>query len=146
MRKALLTFGKAQVSALSGGLSDYAIMVILTEVFLVKYTISILISGIIGAAINFSLNRRWAFNSEEDFHHSLKSQLIKFAVVIGGSILLKSAGTFFVTEGSGLDYKISRVAVDLLISYSFNYPLIRYWVFKKAKSESKTRVLTHELL
>ncbi|WP_242691612.1 GtrA family protein [Desertivirga arenae] len=141
MRKALLTFGKAQVSALSGGLSDYAIMVTLTEVFFVKYTISIVVSGIIGAAINFSLNRRWAFNSEEDFHHSLKSQLLKFSVVIGGSVLLKSAGTFFVTESSGLDYKISRIAVDLLISYSFNYPLIRYWVFKKAKAEREPSVI-----
>ncbi|WP_242695945.1 GtrA family protein [Desertivirga brevis] len=134
MRKALLTFGKAQVAALSGGLSDYAIMIALTEVFLVKYTISIVFSGIVGAAINFSLNRRWAF-SNEDFQSSLRSQIVKFSIVIGGSVLLKSAGTYLLTETTGLDYKVSRVAVDLLISYSFNYPLIRYWVFKRVKPD-----------
>ena len=53
----IFVFAKAQVSAFIGGITDYAIMVFVTEVFHVHYTISIVIGGIIGAVVNFSLNR-----------------------------------------------------------------------------------------
>jgi len=135
MKKSVLIFGKAQVAAFSGGISDYAIMVALTEIFHIHYTYSILISGSLGAILNFSLNRKWAFQSDIKYRHSLKNQAAKFALMIVGSVLLKSSGTFLVTNTFSTDYKISRVLVDLVVSYCFNFPLIKYWVFRKSKKD-----------
>ena len=130
----VFTFAKAQVSAFIGGLSDYAIMVFVTEVFHVHYTISIAIGGIIGAIINFSLNKAWTFrNKSQPYKSSVRKQLLKFVLVVLNSILLKSTGTFLITSFIRIDYKISRIIVDLMVSLLFNYTLQKHWVFNKVK-------------
>jgi len=127
----IFIFAKAQVSAFIGGITDYAIMVFITEVFHVHYTISIAIGGVIGAIVNFSLNRKWTFRSKDlPYKNSINLQLIKFILVVINSIVLKSSGTYFITTFLNLDYKISRIFVDLFVSIALNYTLQKYWVFK----------------
>ncbi|MFB5944718.1 GtrA family protein [Albibacterium profundi] len=132
MKKAssIRTFSKAQVSAFSGGLVDYAVMIICTELLNIYYPISIIISGLIGAVVNFSINRYWTYRVH---HLGVGKQLIKFIVVVLGSILLKSLGTYLVTSWLLIDYKISRVLVDIVVSLGFNYTLQTYWVFRDKK-------------
>ena len=130
----IFVFAKAQVSAFIGGITDYAIMVFITEVFHVHYTISIAIGGIIGAVVNFSLNRYWTFPTKElRYKNSINKQLLKFVLVVINSILFKSSGTYLVTTFLKIDYKISRVIVDLFVSIAINYNLQKYWVFKSIK-------------
>jgi putative flippase GtrA len=125
---ATYTFAKAQLSAFIGGVFDYLIMIFITEVFGIFYSFSIIISGILGAVVNFSLNRYWAFQSIEA---SSKTQLRKFVFVVLGSVALKSSGTFLFTETLHIDYKITRIMVDAVVSIGFNFTLQKYWVFKK---------------
>ena len=128
----LFVFGKAQVSAFFGGIVDYLLMIFLTEYFGIHYTISIAIGGIVGAFVNFSLNRRWTFNKKGLTYNSTRiSQLFKFLLVLLNSIVLKSSGTYFFTTFMHIDYKISRIITDLIVSLIFNYTLQRRWVFKK---------------
>ena len=130
----IFIFAKAQISAFIGGITDYGIMVFFTEVFHVHYTISIAIGGIIGAVVNFSLNRRWTFHSKDlPYKNSINKQMLKFVLVVLNSIFLKSSGTYLVTTFLGIDYKLSRIIVDLIVSIGLNYNLQRYWVFKSAK-------------
>lgn len=124
----LITFCKAQFSAFSGGMFDYGVMILLTEYGDIHYTKSIVISGMLGAVVNFSLNRYWTFKRKDV---SKYKQLRKFIVVVFGSIALKSSGTYALTELLHLDYRISRLCVDAVVSLAFNYTLQRYWVFKK---------------
>ena len=126
-------FIKAQLSAFIGGMTDYAIMIFFTEVFHLHYTISIVIGGVIGAVVNFSLNKTWTFYSNDKLYkNSMRKQLLKFIFVVFNSILLKSSGTYAITTYLNIDYKISRLITDLFVSLGFNYTLQRYWVFKKA--------------
>lgn len=137
MLNRIIIFGKAQVSAMMGGGVDYLMMIIFTEVFHVHYTISIAIGGIIGAVVNFTLNKTWSFRSKDlKYKSSTKVQMIKFVLVVMNSILMKSSGTYFITTFLKLDYKISRIVVDLFVSIIFNYSLQKYWVFKKTKLPS----------
>jgi putative flippase GtrA len=130
----LFVFGKAQVSAFFGGMVDYLVMIFFTEVFGVHYTISIAIGGVVGALVNFSLNRRWTFHSKNRSYDSSRiRQMSKFLLVLLNSIVLKSSGTYFFTSFIGIDYKISRVITDLTVSWVFNYTLQRRWVFRKEK-------------
>lgn len=134
MLERFLVFGKAQVSAFIGGVTDYVIMVFVTEVFHVHYTISIAIGGIVGAVVNFSLNKGWTFRSKDvPYQSSLFKQLFKFMLVVLNSILLKSSGTYLITTFLRFDYKISRLFVDLLVSVLFNFTLQKFWVFKKVR-------------
>ena len=137
MLNKIIIFGKAQVSAMMGGVVDYLIMIFFTEVFHVHYTISIAIGGIIGAIVNFTLNKTWSFRSKNlKYKSSTKVQLIKFILVVLNSIFMKSSGTYLITTFLHLDYKISRIMVDLFVSIVFNYSLQKYWVFKKSKLPS----------
>lgn len=132
-KKTVLEFLKAQLSAFSGGILDYLVMVFCTEVLHIHYTISIAIGGIIGAVLNFSVNRYWTFNRNNASTSPVGMQLVKFIFVVAGSIALKSSGTYLFTTWLKLDYKITRIIVDIIVSLSFNYVLQKYWVFRKPK-------------
>ncbi len=131
----MLVFGKAQVSAFLGSIVDYLLMISITEIFGLHYTISIAIGGIAGAYVNFLLNRRWTFRSKDiTYHNSFLNQISKFLIVVITSILIKSSGTFYITSYFNIDYKISRILTDLLVSLLLNYNLQKRWVFKKVNS------------
>ncbi|WP_163411382.1 GtrA family protein [Flavobacterium ajazii] len=129
-KKSIFTFLKAQVAAFIGGITDYGLMIVLTEVFKLHFTFSILISGTVGAIINFSINRFWVFKNQCGYSSHINSQLLKFAMVVLGSISLKSLGTLIFQKVFLIDYRIGRLITDLFVSYGFNYPLIKYWVFR----------------
>lgn len=131
-RKAgIRTFTRAQLSAFIGSLFDYTVMIACTEWLHIHYTISIGISGIVGALVNFNINRFWTFGTS---HIALSKQLFKFYLVVLGSIALKSSGTYFFTETFHTDYKVSRLVVDLFVSIGWNFMLQKYWVFRTEKA------------
>ncbi|MCK5820411.1 MAG: GtrA family protein [Bacteroidales bacterium] len=110
------------------------VMIFFTEFFHFHYIISIAIGGFIGAVVNFSLNKSWTFHKKEiPYKDSLFKQLLKFIAVVINSIVLKAVGTYGITTYLGLDYKISRILTDIVVSLVFNYHLQKYWVFRKLK-------------
>ena len=127
-RHSLYVFCKAQLSAFIGALFDYSLMISLTEYASVFYSYSIIISGAFGAVINYSLNRYWTFKTHDV---SQLKQLRKFVCVVAASVILKSAGTYLLTELLKLDYKLSRFCIDVVVSFGINFPLQKYWVFRK---------------
>lgn len=132
MIEKLFIFAKAQASSFTGGIVDYCIMILFTELLHFHYSASIAIGGIIGAVTNFMINKGWAFRSKNNpFKHSGSRQLLRFAVVVVNSILLKISGTFIFTTFLKTDYIISRLITDLFVSIGFNYMLQMYWVFRK---------------
>lgn len=135
-KKSIFTFLQAQVAAFLGGITDYGLMILLTEVFKLYFAFSILISGTVGAVINFSINRFWVFKNQSGYQNRFNSQLFKFALVVLGSISLKSFGTLIFQKVFQIDYKIGRLITDSFVSYGFNYPLIKYWVFRANKKQN----------
>ncbi|WP_119791375.1 GtrA family protein [Flavobacterium anhuiense] len=137
-KKSIFTFLRAQVAAFLGGLTDYGLMILLTEIFKLHFTFSILISGSVGAIINFSINRFWVFKNHSGYSSCINKQLFKFALVVLGSISLKSFGTLILQKTFQIDYRIGRIITDSFVSYGFNYPLIKYWVFRVNEKQSAT--------
>lgn len=122
-----MTFIKAQFSAFIGGISDYLIMIACVELLGIHYIPAIAVGGLIGAVINYSISRSWAFNAREE---KIKTQFLKYALVAIGSIVLKSGGTYVLTEMAFIDYRISKLIVDGIVAFGFNYTLQKFWVFK----------------
>ncbi|MFZ0595581.1 MAG: GtrA family protein [Flavobacterium sp.] len=135
-KKSIFTFLQAQVAAFLGGITDYGVMIVLTEVFKVHFTFSILISGTVGAIINFGINRLWVFKNQPGYSNNINNQLFKFALVVLGSISLKSFGTLILQKVFQIDYRIGRLITDTFVSYGFNYPLIKNWVFKANEKQN----------
>ncbi len=134
MKSSVLVFLKAQLSAFLGGVFDYLVMLALTEWFGLFYAFSIAISGTLGAVVNFSINRYWTFDATKA---PSSKQLPKFVLVVIGSILLKSGGTYLLTNSTSLDYKVSRIVIDLFVSLGFNFVLQKYWVFADTKKAAQ---------
>jgi len=126
----IYAFLKAQVSAFVGGIVDFLIMIAAVELAGFHYIHGIILGGIIGALVNYSINRHWAFSTAGS--NEVKSELSKFFIVVLGSIALKSLGTHLLTQGLQLDYRLSRIIVDALVCFGFNYSLHRLWVFKSS--------------
>lgn len=120
------TFAKAQLSSFLGGMVDYLTMLFLTEVGGFYYVYSIVVGGVVGAVVNFFINRRWTFGASTA---KKRSQLPRFLLIVAGSIFLKTVGTYCLTNYGKIDYKISRIIVDLLVAIGFNFPMQKYWVF-----------------
>jgi len=145
--KSIKVFLKAQISAFSGGVTDYVMMILLTEKLGIHFTVSILISGTLGGAVNFCINRYWAFKNQSAYVTTAKMQLIRFFSVVLGSIILKSTGTLLLNRGFNLDYRIGRLLIDSLVSYGFNYPLMKWWVFKtnSRKHQHQSKTLSNDI-
>ncbi|MDR1601422.1 MAG: hypothetical protein LBS42_03235 [Tannerella sp.] len=54
-------------------------------------------------------------------------------MVVTSSIVLKITGAYCITTFVHIDYKISRIITDIIVSLCFNYVLQCYWVFKNRK-------------
>ena len=126
-----MIFVRSQVSAFLGAVTDYVVMIMLTDLAGLHYTLSIVFGGLTGAIVNFLINRYWAFNSNDPYTSPVSTQILKFASVVAGSIFLKSSGTYIITENFKLNYKISRIITDAFVAYGFNFVLMKYWVFRK---------------
>jgi putative flippase GtrA len=106
-------------------------MILLTEFIKIHYIVSIAIACTLGAIMNFSVNKMWTFYSKNSpYKFSLSQQLWRFLFVVVSSIGLKMFGTFLLTDYAHIDYRISRIITDMIVSIFYNYMLQRYWVFK----------------
>ncbi|MGB7527853.1 GtrA family protein [Sphingobacterium cellulitidis] len=128
MSERLKVFLKAQLSAFIGGLSDFGIYTFCYTVLKFTAPFSNVISGSLGAIVNFTINRYWSFDNTET---SLSSQLWKFILVVIGSITLKSLGIHLLVDIWHVHFLISKAIVEIIVSLGFNYTLQRFWVFRK---------------
>lgn len=124
----LKEFFKAQLSAFIGGLVDFGIYSFCYKVLLISAPFSNVVSGSLGAVVNFTINRYWSFNNTTV---PLANQLWKFIIVVAGSIFLKSTGIHFLVDVWGFHFLLSKGIVELIVSLGFNFTLQKYWVFKK---------------
>lgn len=127
-RDFMLSFGKAQLSAFLGGLSDFAIYTFCLQVLGYSAHGSNVISGGLGAIVNFSINRYWAFDSKTT---AIGNQLWKFVLVVLGSITLKSTGIYLLVDYLFFNPFYSKLIVEVLVSLGFNFTMQKYWVFKR---------------
>jgi putative flippase GtrA len=126
------TFAKAQLSSFIGGIVDYLTMIFFTEVAGVFFAYSVIIGGFVGAIINFIVNRRFTFQAREG---KKRKQVPRFVIMVLGSIFLKTYGTYILTTFGSIDYKISRIMVDITVALGFNFPMQKFWVFNYKKEE-----------
>lgn len=124
----LKEFLKAQLSAFVGGMTDLGIYSFCYKVLNISAPFSNIVSGSLGAIVNFLINRYWSFDNTKS---SIGSQLWKFVIVVVGSITLKSIGIHYFVDVWNWHFLLSKLLVEIIVSLGFNFTLQKFWVFKK---------------
>ena len=123
----IISFFRAQVTALLATSVDFAVMILLKEVLDVWYLAAVIIGTLAGGFVGFMLGRYWAFISTEV--KSIK-QAKKYLVVMTGSFLLNVGGVYLMVGVFHFQYIIAKVIVSIIVGIGFNFFLQRLYVFK----------------
>lgn len=121
-------FARAQIAAMLGTSVDYIVVICLTELVGVWYIYSNIAGATLGAITNFLLGRYWAFQATDD---NISNQAFRYSIVSLGSLLLNTAGLYFLTEFTPLNYVVSKMIVGLIIAVTYNYLMQKFFVYRK---------------
>jgi putative flippase GtrA len=108
---------------------DFAVLTGLVELAQVNYVIAVFCGSATGAITNFFVNRHWSFRAA---NARAEQQLIRFLPVQIASVGLQTAGVWLLTSQAGVRYLWSKAIVAISVYLVWNYPLNRYFVFRKA--------------
>lgn len=94
----------------------------------------------VGAVINFTINRRWAFERSEV---NVELQAGRYVFVSGLSLALNAGGVAVLLLLPNLDYRIAWLLARGAVFLFWNFPLHRDYVFAKVSGPSKARADNH---
>jgi putative flippase GtrA len=122
----MVTFLKTQAASIIGSAADFLVTVVLVEVFHCWYIAGNTSGNICGAVTQFLLCKDWVFKKNND---KAVTQIIRFVVVWLGNLLLSATGVYLLTQFIGLNYIISKLIISVLLGVSYNYLLLKKFVF-----------------
>ena len=107
---------------------DFIVMILAVELLHFSPVVGTVAGALCGAVTNFSLGRHWVFRSSE---FEAAGQLFRYALVAGASLGLSAAGEYLLVNRAGLGYVFARLLVAVTVSNLWNFPLRKFFVFKK---------------
>ena len=125
--RVIISFLRAQVTAMIATAVDFSIMILLIELLDVWYLLAVIIATLSGGFVGFILGRYWAFISTEVRSFQ---QAKKYLIVMAGSFLLNVGGIYLMVEDFHIQYIIAKVIVAIIVGIGYNFFLQRYYVFK----------------
>ena len=118
-----------QIAGFLATLVDFGVTIFLAEVVMLWYVYSNATGALFGAVANFFISSYWAFSGSKN---KLFNQMWKYIIVSAGSLLLNTLFVYLLTDWWWeFDYKISKIIVACTIAWTYNFLLMRYYVFKK---------------
>ncbi|MFK8009816.1 MAG: GtrA family protein [Saprospiraceae bacterium] len=120
-------FLSAQVAAFIGTAVDFGVVIFLTEIIGLWYVASNAIGATCGAITNFFLGRNWVFSATQN---KISHQAFRYFLVATGSMILNTLGVYLLTEFTSLNYIYSKIIVAIIIAFTFNFLLQKYFVFQ----------------
>lgn len=123
--KALL---RAQVSAGMATLCDLATTVALASGVGIAAPIAGAAGSVVGGGINFTLNRRWAYEAASD---GWRRQVVRYALVWCGHVVLSYGLLRFGVDVMNWHYLPVKLAVMGLLALGWNHMLHRRYVFAR---------------
>ena len=125
------SFARNSITSVFTTALDFGVLFGLVEIFHVNYVIAVFLGTVAGATSNFLINRYWSF---EATHSTPHWQLVRFLPVQAGSSGFQTLGVWLVTEHTRLTYYGSKMVVAVAVYLFWNYPMNRWFVFRKWKS------------
>ena len=120
---------KHQIAGVTATTIDFSTTILLTETCSIWYGFSNAFGALMGAIVNFYISSFWAFKGSKN---KLQNQMYKYVIVSCGSLLLNTLFVILLTDSIfHLNYKVSKVFTAVLIACTYNFLLMRNFVFKK---------------
>ena len=116
-------------AAMAATTLDFTVLTTFTEVFGVYYVLSTALGALSGGTLSFLLGRNWAFFNKDN---SIFGQAGRYIIANLSSIALNTSGVYLLTDViSDNHYLVSKVIVASCVGLLFNFPMQRYFVFRK---------------
>lgn len=134
IKKELLTFGKAELTASVASVVDFGLAFILSDVVGIYYGLANALGVMSGGITNCCLNYRYVFG---DSNRKKKSVAWRYFIIWAISWVFNSGGTIAVTEllnsheHINIHYMIPKCVVAFLVAVFVNYPGQRKFVFNQ---------------
>lgn len=132
----MLTFGKAETSAIVASAVDFSLSFLLVQAAGTWYALASFFGALAGGIVNCYVNYRWVFDKQKQRKPYL---MLKYFVVWSISILLNTSGTWFFTELSGVNFIIIKAIVALIVAILWNYQMQRIFVFRNLRLRNKQK-------
>ena len=134
LKRALLTFGKAETSACLASVVDFGVTILLAEVVHVWYAYATFVGAVSGGVVNCCINYKWVFCPE-----GLTKRGVAFRYLVGwgGSICFNTSGTYLLTEWTGANFIIMKTLVACVVATLWNYQMQRVYVFQTRKKRNE---------
>jgi putative flippase GtrA len=120
----LVQFARFAGVGVIGTLTHYAVLVVLVESLLVAETPASAFGFVVGALVNYTLNRRYTFRSS--IPHS--SGLSRFLIVAATGAALNTLIFYFALTHAGMHYLVAQVIATSLVLI-WNFAGNRFWTF-----------------
>lgn len=132
----MLTFGKAETSAIVASAVDFSLSFFLVQAVGTWYAMASFFGALAGGIVNCYVNYRWVFDKQKQRKPYL---VLKYFVVWSISILLNTSGTWFFTELSGVNFIIIKAIVAIIVAILWNYQMQRIFVFRNLRMRNKQK-------
>ena len=107
-----------------GTLAHYAVLLTLVECFRQPAVMATACGALVGALLNFVLNHRLTFASQEKYRRTI----LRFMLIAALSLVLNALLLQLLLHWTGWDYRIAQLIVTLLVLV-LNYVLSALWAF-----------------
>lgn len=138
IKNAVITFGKAQISAWIASFVDFAVTIILAQFAELWYGYSTFIGTLMGGITNCIINYKWVFHPDSINKRHVAA---RYMIVWTGSILLNTFGTLSLTEATGVSFIIVKAAVAVAVAVLWNYQMQRLFVFNGKLSRPLKKII-----
>lgn len=136
LTKEMLTFGKAETSAIVASAVDFSLSFLLVQAVGTWYALASFFGALAGGIVNCYVNYQWVFDKQEQRKPYI---VLKYFVVWSISILLNTSGTWFFTELSGVNFIIIKAIVAVVVAILWNYQMQRIFVFRNLRMRNKKK-------
>lgn len=130
----MFTFGKAESSAILASAADFGLTIFLVRALEVWYARASFFGALMGGIVNCYVNYRWVFDKQKQRKPFIA---LKYLFVWSFSILFNTAGTWFFTVLSGMNFIIVKAVVAIIVAILWNFQMQRVFVFRNLRAHHK---------
>ncbi len=131
-------FVKYFIVGISGLAIGMGLLIFFKEVFGLWPVTAAAISGLLGIAYNFLLNKYWSFKDKSMPHR----QFARYLILVGFNYGFSIAAMYVFNHLAGWDYRLVNLAT-VAVMVSWNFFLYKYWVYKQPKSDLSAGARPH---
>ena len=128
------SFTRSVLTSIFSTAVDFATLIGLVELVHLDYKIATFLGTIVGFLTNFTINRQWEFEARAGH---VGWQFARVLPVQAGSTGLQTLGVWVFDRFIGFRYWVAKIIVSALVYLCWNYPMNRFWVFRKKAGEAE---------